>query len=120
MPDLTGKVAIVTGSTKGIGLAIAEQLAGAGASVVVSGRRQSGADEAAAALAENARGTVIGMACDVRDPDECQRLVDGTVERFGRLDILVNNAGLGIFRSILELTVEEFQTQIETNLNGVF
>ena len=120
MPDLTGKVAIVTGSTKGIGLAIAEQLASAGASVVVSGRSQSDADAAAATLAKDAEGTVVGMACNVRDPDECQRLIDGTVERLGRLDILVNNAGLGIFRSIMELSVEEYQTQIETNLNGVF
>jgi len=120
MPDLTGKVAIVTGSTKGIGLAIAQQLAEAGASVVLSGRSQNDADAAAATLAGSGDGTVIGTACNVRDPDECKRLVDGTVERFGRLDILVNNAGLGIFRPIMELSVEEFQTQIETNLNGVF
>jgi len=120
MPDLTGKVAIVTGSTKGIGLAIAEQLAAAGASVVVSGRSQGDADAAAATLSDSGQGVVVGTACNVRDAADCQRLIDGTVERFGHLDILVNNAGLGIFRSITELSVEEFQTQIETNLNGVF
>jgi len=120
MPDLTGKVAIVTGSTKGIGLAVAQQLAEAGATVVVSGRSQNDADAAAATLTGGAEGRAVGTACNVRDPDECQRLVDGTVDRFGRLDILVNNAGLGIFRPIMELSIEEFQTQIETNLNGVF
>jgi NAD(P)-dependent dehydrogenase (short-subunit alcohol dehydrogenase family) len=120
MPDLTGKVAIVTGSTKGIGLAIAEALAHAGASVVVSGRSQDAADATAEAIAGRTGGSVVGMACDVRDPSACQRLVDDAAARFGRLDILVNNAGLGIFRSILELSIEEFQTQIETNLNGVF
>ncbi|MHC4821797.1 MAG: SDR family oxidoreductase [Planctomycetota bacterium] len=120
MPDLTGKVAVVTGSTKGIGLAIAEHLAAAGATVVVSGRSQTEADSVAEAVALGSEGTVVGTSCNVRDPDECQRLIDGTVERFGRLDILVNNAGLGIFRPIMELSIEEFQTQIETNLNGVF
>lgn len=120
MPDLTGKVAIVTGSTKGIGLAIAEALAEAGASVVVSGRSQEDADNVAAEISDVEDTPVVGVGCNVRDPEECQRLVDATVERFGRLDILVNNAGLGVFRPITELSVEEFQAQIETNLNGVF
>ena len=120
MPDLTGKVAIVTGSTKGIGLAVARALGDAGAAVVVSGRDQEDVDRVATQLAGDIDAAVVGVASDVRSPEECQRLVDATVDRFGRLDILVNNAGVGVFRPITELTVEEFQTQIETNLNGVF
>jgi len=120
MPDLTGKVAIITGSTKGIGLSIAQQLATAGASVVVTGRDQAAAEAVASAIDEGPQGTAVGIACNVRDPDDCQGLIAATVERFGHLDILVNNAGVGIFRSITELSIEEFQTQIETNLNGVF
>jgi NAD(P)-dependent dehydrogenase (short-subunit alcohol dehydrogenase family) len=120
MPDLTGKVAVVTGSTKGIGRSVAEHLAAAGASVVVTGRNQADADEVAAAIDAASDGSAVGMACNVRDAAECQKLIDDTVARFGHLDVLVNNAGLGIFRPITELTVEEFHAQIETNLNGVF
>lgn len=120
MPDLTGKVAIVTGSTKGIGFSIAERLAEAGASVVVTGRDQGAAETVASDIDGRFEGGVVGTACNVRDPQDCQRLIEETVEKFGRLDILVNNAGVGIFRSIMELSIEEFHTQIETNLNGVF
>ncbi|MFQ5538282.1 MAG: SDR family oxidoreductase [Gemmatimonadota bacterium] len=118
--ELTGKVAIVTGSTKGIGLAIAEALAGAGASVVISSRTAAEVERTARRLQEGASGTVLGLVCDVSDPAACQRLVEETVERLGRLDILVNNAGLGIFKSIEELTVEEWRLQIDVNLGGVF
>jgi 3-oxoacyl-[acyl-carrier protein] reductase len=116
MPNLTGKVAIVTGSTKGIGLAVAERLHAAGASVVVSSR--TSADVAATAKRLGAR--AHGIVCDVADPVACQRLVDETVARFGRIDILVNNAGFGIFKSISELTVAEWRAQIDVNLGGVF
>jgi 3-oxoacyl-[acyl-carrier protein] reductase len=120
MPDLTGKVAIVTGSTKGIGLAIAEHLAGSGASVVVSARSTADVETVAVRLGAGASGEVLGLPCDVRDPDACARLVAHTVEALGRLDILVNNAGLGIIKPIQELSVEEWRTQIDTNLGGVF
>lgn len=120
MPDLTGQVAIVTGGTKGIGRAIAEHLVEAGASVMVSARTQEDVDDTVEALSPYADGEVAGLPCDVRDPDACAALVEDTVERLGRLDILVNNAGLGIFESISEMSVEDWQTQIETNLGGVF
>ncbi|MEQ1857528.1 MAG: SDR family oxidoreductase [Longimicrobiales bacterium] len=116
MPNLTGKVAIVTGSTKGIGLAILERLHEAGASVVVSAR--TGAEVAAVARRLGSR--ALGVPCDVADPAACQRLIDETVARFGRLDVLVNNAGFGIFKSITELTVDEWRSQIDVNLGGVF
>ncbi len=116
MPNLTGKVAIVTGSTKGIGRAIAERLYEAGASVVVSARTEADVRSTAGQLGPRA----LGVTCDVGDPGACQRLVDETVRRFGRLDILVNNAGFGVFKAIAELTVEEWQRQIAVNLGGPF
>ncbi len=116
MPNLTGKVAIVTGSTKGIGLAVAERMINEGASVVVSSRTESDVSSVADRLGENA----VGVVCDVANPRECQKLIDDTVQRFGRLDVLVNNAGLGIFKPITEMTVEEWQLQVDVNLGGVF
>lgn len=120
MPDLSGKVAIVTGSTKGIGLAIAEHLAAAGASVVVSARTAADVDAVARRLAESAAGEILGMVCDVSDPAACEHLVADTVAGLGRLDILVNNAGLGIIKPITELSVDEWRRQIDVNLGGVF
>ncbi len=116
MPNLTGKVAVVTGSTKGIGLAIAERMINEGAAVVISARTESEVQDVAARLGDRA----IGIPCDVADPVACQRLVDQTVERLGRLDVLVNNAGFGIFKSIADMTVEEWRRQIDVNLGGVF
>lgn len=120
MPELSGRVALVTGSTKGIGLAVAEALAGTGAHVVVSSRTAGTVEEVAGRLDARFQGDVIGIPCDVRRPDNCQELVDRTVERFGRLDVLVNNAGLGIYKPIQEMSGEEWRRQIETNLDGVF
>jgi 3-oxoacyl-[acyl-carrier protein] reductase len=116
MPNLKGKVAVVTGSTKGIGLAIAERLHAAGAGVVVSSRTANDI----AAVAKRLGAPAIGIPCDVGDPAACERLIGETVERLGRLDILVNNAGFGIFKSITELSVEEWRRQIDVNLGGVF
>jgi 3-oxoacyl-[acyl-carrier protein] reductase len=116
MPNMTGKVAIVTGSTKGIGRAIAERMINEGASVVVCARTASAVDEVVERLGEQA----IGIPCDVADPVACQRLVDQVIERLGRIDVLVNNAGFGIFKSIAEMTIEEWRRQIEVNLGGVF
>jgi NAD(P)-dependent dehydrogenase (short-subunit alcohol dehydrogenase family) len=116
MPNLTGKVAIVTGATKGIGLAIAERMINEGMKVTVSARTESDVAEVAGRLGENA----LGVASDVADPAACADLVSRTVEHFGRLDVLVNNAGLGIFKPISEMTVDEWRLQVDVNLGGVF
>ena len=116
MPNLTGKVAIVTGSTKGIGLAIAERMVNEGARVVVSARTAADVESVAERLGDAA----LGIRCDVSDPAACQSLVDETVAQLGRLDVLVNNAGFGIFKSIADMSVEEWQKQIDVNLGGVF
>jgi len=116
MPNLTGKVAIVTGSTKGIGLAVAERMINEGASVVISSRTAADVASVAKRLGESA----IGIPCDVADPEACRALVDQTVDRLGRLDVLVNNAGFGVFKSISDMSVEEWRSQIDVNLGGVF
>lgn len=116
MPGERGRVAIVTGGSRGIGRAIAEALVGRGFRVVISGRNVETLERAAGELGD----AVLAVSCDVRDPASCQRLIDETIGAFGRLDLLVNNAGIGIYKPVAELGIEEWQSVIETNLNGVF
>ena len=120
MTDLSGKAALVTGSTNGIGLAIAAALVGRGVHVVVSSRTEARVREVVERLARRGPGRAVGIACDVRDPEQCARAVTGAVDSFGRLDVLVNNAGVGHLRPVQELTLAEWRDQIETNLGGVF
>ncbi len=120
MQDLKGKVALVTGSTKGIGLAIAESLVEAGASVMINARSEDEVRRVSEELAEGTDGQVAGIACSVADHDACTRLVDETAERLGGLDILVNNAGFGVFKSIEDMTWDEWRGQIDVNLGGVW
>ena len=120
LPDMTGRVSLVTGSTKGIGRAVAELIAEAGGSVVVTARTNAEVEETVEALSGLGEGEIVGWPCDVRRPDACQELVRKAVDRLGGLDVLVNNAGVGIFKSIEEMSGEEWRTQVETNLGGVF
>ena len=115
-PDLTGRAALVTGGTKGIGRAVAERLLAAGASVTVCARTEAEVRAAADELGDRA----LGIVCDVADAAACADMVERAVARFGRLDILVNNAGLGIFKPLAEMSVEEWRLQIDVNLGGVF
>ena len=118
--DLSGQACIVTGSTQGIGRAVAEALATAGADVVVSARTADDVERVAAELDGTSPGRVLGIPADVSRPDECAALIGAAVREVGRLDVLVNNAGVGIFGSIEELSLDDWQTQIDTNLRGVF
>jgi NAD(P)-dependent dehydrogenase (short-subunit alcohol dehydrogenase family) len=120
MTDLTGRAALVTGSTHGIGRATAAQLLAAGMNVVVNSRDEGRAREAAEGLARWGPGRAVGIAADVRDPSACAALVEGAVRAFGRLDVLDNNAGVGILKPVQELSAEDWAAQIETNLGGVF
>lgn len=115
-PAHDGRVAIVTGGSRGIGRAIAKALVGSGFRVVITGRTPGDLEEAAAALGEGAR----AIRCDVRDPVACSAMVEETIQTFGRLDLLVNNAGIGIYKPVAEMSGEEWRSVIETNLNGVF
>jgi 3-oxoacyl-[acyl-carrier protein] reductase len=121
MQSLKDKVAVVTGGTRGIGFSIADALAKEGAKVFICGRDNAGVKKALELLG-NAKTTsgIDGIAADVRRSEDCRKLIHAAAERFGGLDILVNNAGLGIFKPIDELTPEEWDTVIETNLSGVF
>lgn len=120
MVDLKGRIAVVTGGSEGIGRSVVEALARQGASVVLTSRDPSTAAAVAEEVGDAHPGPVLGLACDVRDPEQCRALVDATVEHFGGLHILVNNAGLGVFKPVQEMTVEEFRLQVDVNLNGVF
>jgi NAD(P)-dependent dehydrogenase (short-subunit alcohol dehydrogenase family) len=118
--NLNGKVAIVTGSTKGIGRAIAESLVREGMNVCISSRSEEEVERAASELGGAGEGSVTGAVCDVRDYDEVKSLFEHTVAEFGGADVLVNNAGIGLFKSVEETTPEEFRAVLETNLNSVF
>lgn len=115
---LQGKTAIVTGGTRGIGRAITESLLDAGAAVAICGRSQEAVDRAVKEL--QPRGKVIGKAADVGRPKAVTEFFEFVDGAFSKLDVLVNNAGLGVFRSVADLTVEDWQTTLETNLSGVF
>ena len=116
----SGKVAVVTGSSRGIGYAIAEALVQAGASVTVSARHAEEVSAAAARLEVLGTARVLGVPCDVRRPDAVAELIRRTVAELGGLDILVNNAGVGYFGPVADLPVERWQQTIETNLSSVF
>jgi 3-oxoacyl-[acyl-carrier protein] reductase len=121
---LEGRTALVTGGTRGIGYAIAAALSGAGATVAISGRSEPGVLEAVRRLTTllppESKGKVIGKAADVRTNADVEELFTWIDRQASGLDILVNNAGIGLFKSTAELTVEEWQRTLETNLSGAF
>ena len=118
MKRLDGKIALVTGGTRGIGHGIVRAFLAEGATVAFSGTSEAGAAEAAAALA--AGGTCAGFAADLGEPDAPERLVADAVARFGRLDILVNNAGVVSRSSVWDLTPDEWDRVHDVNLRSVF
>lgn len=120
MKKLNEMTALITGGSKGIGYGIAASLLQAGANVALTSRRQEDADAAAQELSKLGPGKVIGVAADVRDFAAQQNAVAKTLETFGRLDVLIANAGLGHFAPITEISVEQWQETIDTNLTGVF
>ncbi len=119
MFNLDGKVAIVTGASSGLGVAFAQAFAEAGADVALGARRVDKM-AATAALVEGAGRRALTVQTDVADPDQCQALVDATVEAFGRVDILINNAGIGTAVPSTRETPEEFRTVIDVNLEGSY
>ncbi|MGD2215500.1 MAG: SDR family oxidoreductase [Gemmatimonadales bacterium] len=121
MVDLGGKVAVVTGGSKGIGRAIARALCEAGADVALCSRDQSEVERAAEELGSGGGGRALGIAADVRKLEDVRRLVKATVEEFGGLDILIANAGVGGgFGPVHEIDPEDWHRVIDTNLTGVY
>jgi 3-oxoacyl-[acyl-carrier protein] reductase len=114
--ELGGRVALVTGSTRGIGRAIAEALASCGARIAVSGRDAGRAQGVAAEISPDAR----GYACDVADPGSVATLVEEVEREFGRLDILVNNAGITRDNVLFRLKDEDWDAVLNANLRGAF
>ena len=119
MSKLTGKVAVVTGASKGIGAEIAKALAQQGAAVVVNyASSKSGADKVVGAItAEGGKAVAVGG--DVAKKSDAQAVVDAAIKKFGRLDILVNNAGIYQFAPIQEVTEEHFHRIFNTNVLGL-
>ena len=120
--NLQGAVAVVTGGSRGIGAAIAEELGRAGAKVVVN---YSGSKEPAEELAEKINqvgggGEAVVVQADVSDPEDAQRLIDEAVENFGRVDVLINNAGINADATIDKLDIESWDQVVQLDLNGCF
>src|SRR5437870_2623733 len=117
--DLSNQVAIVTGSGRGLGAAIARGLAGAGAAVMLCSRTQVEAECTAAEILRNG-GKAAATVVDTRDRASCQHLVDHTVACFGRVDVLVNNAGIDVISPAEDVTDDSWEKVISTNLKGYF
>lgn len=117
--DLNGKVAVVTGGTKGLGYGIVMVFAYHGAKVVITSRHQEDCDVVAAEVAAMG-GEAMGLKADVQNVEEIQNLVDRTVEKYGRLDIMVNNAGVAVTRRLTDMTEADYERVIDSNLKSVY
>ncbi len=120
MKDIAQQVAWVTGGSKGIGYGVAEALIKLGAKVAISARSKEEVEAAAEQLSKQGAGRAIGITCDVRDLQAQRKAVKQIVKEFGNLDAVVANAGVGRFGNISELSAEDWQATIDTNLTGVF
>ena len=117
--NLSGRVAIVTGGSVGLGRQMAEGLAEMGANLVLCARKKERCLQAAAEL-QRLGVQVLALGCDVKDPASIQAVADATVKQFGRIDILINNAGTSWGAPVEAMTLEQWNKVIETNLTGTF
>jgi len=117
---LEQRSAIVTGGTRGIGLAVAKSLAEVGAAVAICGRKQDDVDRAVYEISSQTEGKIVGKTADVSNSEQVTELFRFVDEAFGSLDILINNAGVGIFKPAADLTLEDWHRVIDTNLTGAF
>ncbi|OYP37001.1 SDR family NAD(P)-dependent oxidoreductase [Rhodopirellula sp. MGV] len=118
--DLSDRVAIVTGGSKGLGAAMAAGLASAGAKIALCSRNADEAQQAAEEIAQQYGVEAIGIAADVVDADQVAKLVATVTERFGGIDILINNAGINLRGSIEELSYDDFRKVQQVNVDGVW
>lgn len=117
--DLSNKIAIVTGGSRGIGLTLAKGLANSGSQVVIVNRNPSDGEAAAQGIRE-AQGSAISIPADVSQKEAVQRMVQKTIEHYGRIDILVNSAGVNVRNPAIEMTEEDVDMIFDTNLKGLF
>ncbi|MDQ2895800.1 MAG: glucose 1-dehydrogenase [Actinomycetota bacterium] len=117
--SLAGKVAIVTGASSGLGVAFATGLAEAGADIAICARRVEKLDQTRAQV-EALGHRCLAVRADVTDPEDCHRVVDEAVQRFGRVDVLINNAGIGTAVPATREAPDDFRRVIDINLNGSF
>ncbi|MCX2837361.1 SDR family oxidoreductase [Salinimicrobium sp. MT39] len=120
MNNLENKVAFVTGGSKGIGYGIAAALSAMGVRVGITSRHKEEAESAAKEITKNGKAEVIGIEADVRNFESQQAAIKQVTDKWGQLDVVVANAGVGHFGSIEDLTPEQWQQTIDTNLTGVF
>ena len=119
--DLTGRVAVVTGGSRGIGRAVAEGLAAAGADVVIASRKIGACETAATEIAAATGRTTLAVACHVGHWDQCDALIDATYERFGRCDVLVNNAGMSpLYEDLTTVSEALYDKTHAVNARGPF
>ena len=117
--DLTGRVAIVTGGSIGLGRQMADGLAEMGADLVLCARKKERCHQAAEEL-QQLGVKAIALGCDVKNPDSIQEMVEATLSQFGRIDVLINNAGISWGAPVEEMRLEDWNKVIETNLTGTF
>src|SRR5476649_2051367 len=121
MSTLTGKTAVVTGGSRGIGLAIARAIVVRGGSVMITGTKAQALADASRELESAATGgSVMAQQAEVRAYPDVERMLQAASSRFGGIDVLVNNAGVGVFSPVSEMSVEQWHDVIDTNLTGVF
>lgn len=120
MENYKQKVALITGGSKGIGFGVAEALLKLGMRVAITSRNLDSAEKAATELKKTGSGEVLALEADVREYKSQERAVKKVIDTWGQLDVLVANAGVGHFAPIEELSIEDWQATIDTNLTGVF
>jgi len=118
--DLTGKSAIVTGGSKGLGHAMAAGVASAGADIILTSRHEDEAAQVAAEIVSDFGHRAVGFRADVTSPGDCEAVAEKAIAEFGKIDILINNAGVNIRAPIDELTYEQFRQVQQTNVDGVW
>ncbi len=118
--ELSGKTAIITGGSKGIGLGIAQAMLDQGMQVVITGRNRQSIDEAVELLSKSGGERVSGVVSDVRHLASEENVVIETIQKYGQVDVLIANAGVGHFAPIEEMTTEQWNDVIDINLTGVF
>lgn len=118
--DMTGKAAIITGGSKGLGLAMAEAIASAGGSVMLVSRTQKECDEAAKKINADYGTKALGFACDVTSQEQTEAMAKACKDEFGSVDVLINSAGINIRGAIDELSLEDFKAVMDINVTGTW